>query len=185
MFPNKRDLRAYVRYDGRGRIIPGSLILRRSKPKVGHWKEVPAYLCCGPNPSPFDVVPAADVIEPTTSTSTTNAPTTSSTTTAAPSTTTNYNNTLILKTMAIFPKEMTDSNLTLDNIKAKFNYFELQIHELHWQTKSFAEHEALGDLYNIVFTAKDEFVEKIMGYTGIRTKAMPVRSYTKLHSRIY
>jgi len=76
--------------------------------------------------------------------------------------------------MAIFPKEMTDNNLTLDVIKAKFNYFELQIHELHWQTKSFAEHEALGDLYNIVFTAKDDFVEKIMGYTGIRTKAMPV-----------
>jgi hypothetical protein len=43
---NKRDLKAYVRYDGNGRVIPGSLILQRFKPKVGNWKETPAYQCC-------------------------------------------------------------------------------------------------------------------------------------------
>lgn len=48
----KRDLKAYVRYDGSGRIIPGSLILNRFKPAVGNWKETPAYLCC--NPLPLD-----------------------------------------------------------------------------------------------------------------------------------
>tara|TARA_R110000868_G_scaffold362028_7_gene624097 strand:+ start:621 stop:1007 length:387 start_codon:yes stop_codon:yes gene_type:complete len=43
---NKRDLKAYVRYDGTGRVIPGSLILQRNKPKVGNWIETPAYECC-------------------------------------------------------------------------------------------------------------------------------------------
>ena len=43
---NKRDLKAYSRFDGTGRIVPGSTVLRRQKPKVGNWKEVPAYECC-------------------------------------------------------------------------------------------------------------------------------------------
>jgi DNA-binding ferritin-like protein len=68
----------------------------------------------------------------------------------------------------------TLGELTLDAIKAKLNYFELQVHELHWQTFGLGEHEALGDLYNTLFSTKDEIVEKIMGYTGMRTKAMPV-----------
>lgn len=46
MTPNKRDLKAYVRFDGTGRIVPSSLILRRKKPKVGKWVEIPAYECC-------------------------------------------------------------------------------------------------------------------------------------------
>lgn len=77
--------------------------------------------------------------------------------------------------MAIFPEKMMEgSSLNLDTIKAKLNFFELQLHELHWQTNSFAEHEAIGDLYDFVFKVKDEIVEKIMGYSGTRTKAMPV-----------
>jgi len=76
---------------------------------------------------------------------------------------------------SLFPKEMLNAGtLSLDSVKAKMNYFELQIHELHWQTKSYAEHMALGSLYDKVFDLKDEIVEKMMGYTGIRTKAMPV-----------
>lgn len=46
MASNKRGLQAYVRYDGNGRIIPGSLILNRFKPAVGNWQETPAYECC-------------------------------------------------------------------------------------------------------------------------------------------
>lgn len=42
---NKRDLKAYVRYDGSGRVVPGSLILRRNKPKVGNWQQVQGYEC--------------------------------------------------------------------------------------------------------------------------------------------
>lgn len=78
---------------------------------------------------------------------------------------------------SLFPEEMIKSSpqeMSLDIIKSKLNYFELQVHELHWQTFGLGEHEALGDLYNTIFSMKDEIVEKIMGYTGTRTKAMPV-----------
>ena len=50
---NKKDLKAFVRYDGTGRVIPGSLILQRNKPKVGNWNEIQAYECCDPScPNP-------------------------------------------------------------------------------------------------------------------------------------
>lgn len=45
---NQRNLKAFVRYDGSGRVVAGSLILRRSKPKVGKWQEIQAYECCNP-----------------------------------------------------------------------------------------------------------------------------------------
>lgn len=45
---DSRPLKAYVRYDGSGRVVAGSLILRRQKPKVGKWVEIPAYECCNP-----------------------------------------------------------------------------------------------------------------------------------------
>ena len=45
---DKRPLKAFVRFDGSGRIVPSSLILRRKKPKVGKWVEIPAYECCEP-----------------------------------------------------------------------------------------------------------------------------------------
>lgn len=44
---NKR-LRAFVRFDGSGRVVAGSLILRKNKPKVGKWVEISAYECCNP-----------------------------------------------------------------------------------------------------------------------------------------
>ena len=53
MTPNKRDLKSFARFDGTGRIVPGSLVLRRNKPKVGKWKEVPAYECCNPEQTPI------------------------------------------------------------------------------------------------------------------------------------
>ena len=39
-------LKAWVRYDGKNRIVPSSLILQPKKPKVGTWREVPVELCC-------------------------------------------------------------------------------------------------------------------------------------------
>lgn len=48
---NKRDLTAYVRIDGSGRVVAGSLILRKKKPKVGKWLEIQTYECCNPIPS--------------------------------------------------------------------------------------------------------------------------------------
>ena len=69
-----RPLKAYVRFDGTGRIVPSSLILRRKKPKVGKWVEIPAYECCN--------------YVPTTTTTSTSTSTTTTTTTATPTTTT-------------------------------------------------------------------------------------------------
>jgi hypothetical protein len=48
MGSNKRDLKAYVRIDGSGRVVAGSLVLRRKMPKVGKWMEIQAYECCNP-----------------------------------------------------------------------------------------------------------------------------------------
>ena len=80
MKPNKRDLRAFVRFDNIGRIVPGSLVLRRNKPKNGHWHEIVAYECCNP---------AAGIPEPHPTTTTTTSNTTGAviltpTTTAIP-----------------------------------------------------------------------------------------------------
>lgn len=43
---SNNKLKAYVRFDGSGRIVPGSLILQKSKPKVGNWKQIRANECC-------------------------------------------------------------------------------------------------------------------------------------------
>lgn len=43
---NKQDFKAFVRVDGNGRVVAGSLILRKKKPKVGNWIQVQAYECC-------------------------------------------------------------------------------------------------------------------------------------------
>jgi hypothetical protein len=63
-----KKMKAFCRVDGSHRIVTSSLILRKSKPKVGRWVEIPAYECCN--------------------TTTTLLPTTTSTTTVAPTTTT-------------------------------------------------------------------------------------------------
>jgi hypothetical protein len=42
----QRNLKAFVRYDGSGRVVAGSLILRKQKPKVGNWQEIQGYECC-------------------------------------------------------------------------------------------------------------------------------------------
>jgi hypothetical protein len=77
-----RPLKAYVRFDGTGRIVPSSLILRRKKPKVGKWVEIPAYECCNYVPTSTTTTTSTSTI--TTTTTTTVAPTTTTTTTPAP-----------------------------------------------------------------------------------------------------
>jgi hypothetical protein len=47
MATNKRDFNTYFRYDGNHKIIPGSNILSKKKPKSGgRWTEDEAYECC-------------------------------------------------------------------------------------------------------------------------------------------
>jgi hypothetical protein len=78
---------------------------------------------------------------------------------------------------SLFPQEMMQSaggELSPDVVATKLSYFEIQFHNLHWATRSLAEHNALGKIYEKVFDMKDEIVEKIMGYTGIRAKTTGV-----------
>jgi hypothetical protein len=65
-------LRAFVRIDGTGRVIPGAPIFQAHKPKVGNWREIPMYYRGNS----------------TTTTTTTSISTSTTTTTSAPSTTT-------------------------------------------------------------------------------------------------
>lgn len=51
MANNQKKLKAFVRYDGSGRVVASSLILRKNKPRVGRWYEIPEYLCCNGAPS--------------------------------------------------------------------------------------------------------------------------------------
>lgn len=72
MASNKRINKAYVRYDGTGRVIAGSLILNRFKPAVGNWEEIPAYECC--NPTTTTTTSSTTSTSTTTTTTTTEAP---------------------------------------------------------------------------------------------------------------
>ena len=67
---NNNKLKAFVRFDGSGRIIPSSLIVQAFKPAVGNYVEIDAKECCN--------------YVPTTTTTTTAAPTTTTTTTFNP-----------------------------------------------------------------------------------------------------
>lgn len=39
-------LKAFVRFDGSGRVVPSSVILARFKPKVGNYHEIDSTECC-------------------------------------------------------------------------------------------------------------------------------------------
>ena len=70
---------------------------------------------------------------------------------------------------SIFPQEMLNSSsgeMTLESVAGKLTYFHLQLHLIHWQTSSYAEHKSVGDLYDYVHDFKDGVIEKLMGYTG-------------------
>lgn len=83
---------------------------------------------------------------------------------------------------SLFPEEMMEgksggaTGLTLETIAGKLTYFHEQLHLLHWQTSSYAEHVALGGLYDYVHDIKDEIVEKIMGYTGKKPRAFKIEA---------
>ena len=73
--------------------------------------------------------------------------------------------------LSIFPDIMNPSKvatevLTLETIASKLTYFQEQVHLLHWQTNSYAEHKALGSLYEYIQEFKDDLIEKLMGYIG-------------------
>ena len=65
-------------------------------------------------------------------------------------------------------KSAGTGEMTLEGIAGKLTYFHEQLHLTHWQTTSYAEHQALGGLYDYVHDFKDGVIEKLMGYTGKR-----------------
>jgi DNA-binding ferritin-like protein len=80
---------------------------------------------------------------------------------------------------SLFPEEMISKSngqgvMSLESIASKLTYFHEQLHLLHWQTTSYAEHQALGGLYDYVHDFKDGLIEKLMGYTGRRPTSMKV-----------
>jgi hypothetical protein len=80
---NNNKLKAFVRFDGSGRIVPSSLIVQAFKPAVGNYKQIDAKECCNYTTT------TTTTIAPTTTTSTTTIPpTTTSTTTVARTTST-------------------------------------------------------------------------------------------------
>ena len=69
---------------------------------------------------------------------------------------------------------LSSGDMSLESIASKLTYFHEQLHLLHWQTTSYAEHQALGGLYDYVHDFKDGLIEKLMGYTGKRPSAYKI-----------
>jgi len=73
--------------------------------------------------------------------------------------------------MEYFPSNMKNNEeLTCETIAGKLSNFYEQLHLLHLQTKSYAEHMALGGFYDCVGDFKDGVLEQLMGYKGMRVK---------------
>lgn len=64
--------------------------------------------------------------------------------------------------------------MTTEEIAGKLTFFQEQAHLIHWQTRSYAEHKALGSFYEFIQDFKDEVVEKLMGYTGKRIQSLKI-----------
>ena len=87
---------------------------------------------------------------------------------------------------SFFPEEMmkasSSEELTLETIAGKLTYFHEQLHLLHWQTTSYATHQALGGLYDYVHDFKDGVIEKLMGYLGKRPQVYKIEPLSNASS---
>ena len=82
---------------------------------------------------------------------------------------------------SLFPEDMMKSSsegLTLEVIAGKLTHTQEQLHLIHWQTSSYAEHQATGALYDYIQDFKDGLIEKIMGYTGKRPSPYKIEPLT-------
>lgn len=89
--------------------------------------------------------------------------------------------------LSLFPEGMMgnsspSSEMTLESIASKLTYFHEQLHLIHWQTTSYAEHQALGTLYDQVHDFKDDVIEKLMGYMNKRPKAFKIQPLVDMTS---
>lgn len=86
---------------------------------------------------------------------------------------------------SLFPDDMMSSGvLNLETIAGKLAHFHEHLHLLHWQTKSYAEHKALGKIYEYVQEFKDDVIEKLMGYTGKRVGVYKIEPLSEISSTI-
>lgn len=85
---------------------------------------------------------------------------------------------------SLFPEEMIKSSgeMSLETIAARLTYFHEQLHLLHWQTQGYAEHQALGALYDYVHDFKDGVIEKLMGYMNKRPGVYKMEPLTQTTS---
>jgi len=60
-------------------------------------------------------------------------------------------------------------NKTEEFIQSNINFLN-DVQSYHWQTKSYSEHESLGEYYDKFNKLNDEFVETYQGRTGRRIK---------------
>jgi uncharacterized protein (TIGR02145 family) len=58
---SNNQLKTFVRFDGSGRIVPSSMVIAYSMPKVGKWKEINAY----PTSSPTTTTTTTTIFIPT------------------------------------------------------------------------------------------------------------------------
>ena len=66
--------------------------------------------------------------------------------------------------MAILPSAPNGGELTPDKVISRLFYFHSQAHFNHLQTRSYAEHKALDELYKGLEVFKDEISELLLGY---------------------
>jgi len=90
---------------------------------------------------------------------------------------------------SLFPEEMMNKSngggdMSLEAIASKLTVFHEQLHLAHWQTSIYAEHQAVGALYDYVHDFKDGVIEKLMGYTGRRPNSVTVGNITSTSSEI-
>ncbi len=88
---------------------------------------------------------------------------------------------------SLFPDDMlskasVSSEMSLEGIAGKLTYFHEQLHLLHWQTTSYATHQALGGLYDYVHDFKDGVIEKLMGYLGKRPQVYKIEPLSNASS---
>ena len=73
--------------------------------------------------------------------------------------------------MDYFPNSMKNNKeLSCEEVASKISNFYEQLHLLHLQTTSYAEHKALGSFYSCIGEFKDSVLEQLMGYKGVRLK---------------
>lgn len=56
------NLKAFVRIDANKRVVPSSLVIRKSMPKNGRWIEIDANTCCGAGGTVVADITALDLV---------------------------------------------------------------------------------------------------------------------------